>query len=58
MRLEMEPEKVPFLNGRGHMDKKKQEPEQTTFGTFTIDQLVSEGAEAENVYTEKDETEG
>jgi len=32
--------------------------EQTTFGTFTIDQLVSEGAEAEHVYTEKDETEG
>ena len=40
------------------MDKKKQEPEQTTFVTFTIDQLVSEGAEAENVYTAKDETEG
>lgn len=40
------------------MEKKTQEPEQTTFGTFTIDQLVNEGAEAENVYTEKDETEG
>lgn len=40
------------------MEQKPKEEQQTTFGTFTIDQLVSEGAEAENVYTEKDETEG